>query len=122
MRGVLRGGLDPEVDVLRESWLGVEGDREAADDEALTFLALKNANSSSKSFDTFTGDFPGLAPEIFEGFHPLVSSHLRPELPIRLGFPPGRRNICAATGPYRNSNTYNTGSRPARDSDGRLPR
>src|SRR4051794_1703676 len=27
---------------------------------ALTFRALKNANSSSKSFDTFTGDLPGL--------------------------------------------------------------
>jgi hypothetical protein len=53
---------------------------------ALTFRALKNANSSSKSFDTFTGDFPGLATEVFEGFDPLVSSHLRPELSIRLGF------------------------------------
>jgi hypothetical protein len=43
---------------------------------ALTFRALKNANSSSKSFDTFTGDLPGLTAEIFEGFDPFVSGHL----------------------------------------------
>src|ERR1700681_2591449 len=53
---------------------------------ALTFRALKNANSSSKSFDTFTGDFPGLVPKLFEGRDPLVSGHLRPELSVRLGF------------------------------------
>jgi len=32
-RCVLWSGLDPEIDILREAWLGVEGDGEAADDE-----------------------------------------------------------------------------------------
>jgi hypothetical protein len=52
----------------------------------LTFRALKNANSSSKSFETFTGDLPGLPPELFEGFDPLVSGQARPELVVGFGF------------------------------------
>ena len=39
--GVFGGGLDPEIDILREAWLGVEGDREAADDEGLNLPGVE---------------------------------------------------------------------------------
>src|SRR5215203_1288493 len=49
---------------------------------ALTSRELNDASNSSKSFDTFAGDFPRILSELLQSFHPFPPAHLRPELPI----------------------------------------